>query len=210
MQQCYKEGEVGCLLHEIEISVGSASTSCDADVASAFEAEDTRSYLGTKGGKGSAHVIAEDNKECKQPTNIVSIAGHVGAGKQDQLSKVSFKETLTAGNNLNSESTSMERPPFIDVKELAAGLPDCVEQDVIIMSNVACSRRKEFHQFNLVGRVYSNTLTFFVIARLLQCRWGHFKNFRILDLSSGCFCLHIESIEDRNAIWLGGQWQVAG
>ncbi|KAG0493598.1 hypothetical protein HPP92_004592 [Vanilla planifolia] len=111
---------------------------------------------------------------------------------------------------LNEIVTSYVKPAAVDVKARAASMADPVDNDAVIMSNEACLKRIEFHRFDLVGRVYDNSLPFFVITRVLQRRWGHLKNFRVLDISFGCFCLHFGLMADRNAVWLGGPWQVAG
>ncbi|KAG0470660.1 hypothetical protein HPP92_017360 [Vanilla planifolia] len=129
----------------------------------------------------------------------------------ETMPKVSFKDALTANNNASMGGVmSLVRPALIDIKDRAASTPSYLVDDAIIMSAEASMRRRDFHQHDLVGRVFGNSLPFHVIVRLLMRRWGHLKNFRILDLSAGCFCLHFESTEDRNSIWLNGPWQVAG
>ncbi|KAG0493568.1 hypothetical protein HPP92_004562 [Vanilla planifolia] len=128
-----------------------------------------------------------------------------------QNNKVSFKEVLTSKIVMgNKTMTSYVKLAAVDVKARVASMADPVDNDEVIMSNEACLKQIEFHRFDLVGRVYGNSLPFFVIARVLQRRWGHLKNFRVLDISFGCFCLHFGSMEDRNAVWLGSSWQVVG
>ncbi|KAG0478191.1 hypothetical protein HPP92_012910 [Vanilla planifolia] len=84
------------------------------------------------------------------------------------------------------------------------------EDGEVLVSSEACQRRIDFHKYDLVGRIFGNTLPFPMIARVLLKRWGHHKNFRVFDLSSTCFCLHFESKEARNDVWLGEPWQIVG
>ncbi|KAG0503724.1 hypothetical protein HPP92_003796 [Vanilla planifolia] len=123
--------------------------------------------------------------------------------------RVSFREALTANGAPRHSDTviSHVRPADVDVKLRAADIPEYVEGGDVIMSPEACLRRLDFHKFDLVGRLYGNTLSFHVIERVLLKRWGHINDFKIFDLTQLPLCLHFGSMSERNDIRLGGPRQ---
>ncbi|PKA62860.1 hypothetical protein AXF42_Ash018854 [Apostasia shenzhenica] len=65
-------------------------------------------------------------------------------------------------------------------------------------------------QFALVGRLFGRRLPFQIVLMEAHKRWGMLSGFKIIDVGFGCFIINFAREEDKNDVWMGGPWSIAG